>query len=392
MAFHFTDEQIALRDLARNFFEKEVRPVMAELDASVNPKDCYPYELVRKMSALGLKTLPLPEEYGGVEADEVTRTLVFTTMCETEIGTAKIMSQCWKVTRPIVKAGTEAQKKKFLTEFANDPDYTCSVCSTEPDSGSDNVAPYSAPPGQGWALTAVPQGDTFILNGTKEMISLSGFSKLLLVYARTDRSKPSRQGMTVFLVPSDLPGISFGSVYNKLGWRLYPNGSIFFDNVRVPKEYMLGELNAGAATASKMTRGDLETPCQILGLCKSIYRIALDHARKRVQGGKPIIEHQSVGAMLSELALLVDVQEAYLYDIANSAKMDQNFDRKKTRFGTIFSRDCVIRAIVLGLDITASGGIMKDHPMEKLVRDGLTLLHGGGTNSILKIRIVPWLQ
>jgi alkylation response protein AidB-like acyl-CoA dehydrogenase len=95
--------------------------------------------------------------------------------------------------------------------------------------------------------------------------------------------------------------------------------------------------------------------------------------------------------MLSELAMLVDVLEGYLYDIADHVKFDQAFDRKKTRFGTIFSRDCVIRAIVLGLDILASAGTMRDHPMEKLVRDGLTLLHGGGTNSLLKVRIVPWL-
>lgn len=392
MVIQFTDEQIALKELAQQFFEKEVKPVMAELDARHNPKDCYPYELVRKMSELGFKTLPLPEEYGGVGADVVIKTLVFATMCETEIGTAKIMSQCWKVTNTIVEAGTEYQKKKFLTEFANDPDYVCSVCLTEPDSGSDNIAPYSAPPGQGLALKAILDGDDYVLNGNKDMISLSGFSKLLLVFARTDPNKPSRQGMTTFLVPHDLPGISYGPVYDKMGWRLYPNGSIFFDNVRVPKEFMLGKLNGGAEVSSKMARGNLETPCQILGIIKAIYRIALDHARKRVQGGRPIIEHQSVGAMLSELAMLVDVLEGYLYDIAYSVKNDQNLDRKKTRFSTIFSRECVIRAIVLGLDIMASAATMKDHPMEKLARDGLTLLHGGGTNSLLKVRIVPWLR
>src|SRR5512143_1539362 len=135
MSAPFTEEQIALRDLARDFFEKEVRPVMAGIDARPDPKDCYPAELVRKASEIGLRTLVLPEEYGGVAADATTRALVLATMCETEAGTAKILSQCWKVSQLIVEAGTEYQKKKFLTEFSVDPDYVTSILMTEPNAG-----------------------------------------------------------------------------------------------------------------------------------------------------------------------------------------------------------------------------------------------------------------
>jgi alkylation response protein AidB-like acyl-CoA dehydrogenase len=135
MSMQFTEEQIALRDLAREFFEKEVRPVMAEIDARPDPKDCYPAELVRKASEIGLRTLVLPEEYGGVAADATTRALVLATMCEVEAGTAKVLSQCWKVSQLIVEAGTEYQEKKFLTEFAADPDYVTSILMTEPNAG-----------------------------------------------------------------------------------------------------------------------------------------------------------------------------------------------------------------------------------------------------------------
>jgi len=391
MSVQFTEEQIALRDLARDFFEKEVRPVMAEIDGRTNPKDCYPAELVRKASEIGLRTLVLPEEYGGVGADVATKALLLTTMCEVEAGTAKVISQCWKVSQVVVEAGTEFQKKKFLTEFAEDHDYTCSILMTEPNAGSDNILPYNAP-GAGVALTAVRDGNSYILNGTKTLCSLAGFSKLLLVYARTDRSQPVRQGTSTFLVPHDLPGISYGQVHNKMGFRLYPNGETFFDNVRVPKEYMLGEENAGFATFSQIFRGSLEIPAMYLGICRAIYRIVVEHARQRVQGGRPIIEHQAIGMMLAEIAMMIDTLEGYLWDTAYHIQNDTEYDVKKTRFGKIFSCDCVVKVILLGLDILGGSGIMRDHPMEKLVRDGLTFLHGDGTNSINKLRVVPLLK
>ena len=391
MSVKFTNEQLRLNKVAREFFEKEVKPVMAEIDARPNPKDCYPGDLVRKGSEVGLRTLAIPEEYGGAAADVITKALLLATMSEIEAGTAKIFSQCWKVSHAIAEAGTEEQKKRFLPEFAADHDYTCSIMITEPEAGGDNLLPYNAP-GAGIATTAVPDGDYYVLNGKKAYSSLVGFSKLLLVFARTDQSLPVRQGSTTFLVPHDLPGISYGRVYNKMGFRLYPNGETSFDNVRVSKEFMLGRLNGGFETFSKIFRGSVEIPATYLGICKAMYRIALDHAQQRVQGGKPIIEHQSVGLMLAELAMLVETLAGYLWDTAYHIKNDPDYDVKKTRFGKILACDCGVKAITLGLDILGALGIMRDHPMEKLVRDTLTFLHGDGTNSLNKLRVVPLLS
>jgi alkylation response protein AidB-like acyl-CoA dehydrogenase len=387
----FTEEQLSLRKVAQQFFENEVKPVMAELDARPNPKDCYPTDLVRKGSEIGLRTLAIPQEYGGAAADVATKALLLATMSEIEAGTAKIFSQCWKVSQAIAQAGTEEQKKRFLTAFAADDDFTCSIMITEPDAGSDNMLPYTAPEA-GIATIAVPDGDSYVLNGAKALSSLAGISKLLLVFARTDRTVPARQGTTTFLVPHDLPGISYGHVYNKMGFRLYPNGDTFFDNVRVPKEFMLGRLNGGFDTFAKIFRGSVEIPSTYLGLCKAIYRIALDYAYQRVQGGKPIIEHQSVGLMLAEIAMQIETLEGYLWDTVFHIQHDANYDVKKTRFGKIFACDCGIKAITLGLDILGGLGIMRDHPMEKLVRDTLTFLHGDGTNSLNKLRVVPLLS
>jgi len=392
MDTRFTEEQIALKEVAREFFEREVKPVMAEIDARPDPKDCYPRELVKKGSQIGLRTVGLPKELGGGGADIVTRTLMFEAMSEIEPGTAKIFSQCWKFSNTLYTLGTEEQKKKFLTEFIEDHDFTGSMCNTEPNSGSDNVLPYNGTDG-GIATTAVPDGNYYVLNGMKHMISLAGFSKLLVVYARTDRNVPASRGTTTFLVPADFPGVSYGQVHNKMGWRLYPNGEIIFTNVRVPKEYMLGKLNAGITQASENQRGDIENPTTYLGICKAIYKLALEFSRERVQGGKVIIEHQAVGSMLSEMAMTIDVLEAWVYDTAYRVKMDQKIvDTKKQPFGRIFARDSVFKVIILGLDILASIGIMREYPLEKLIRDAISFAHGGGSSSILKLRCVPFLK
>jgi alkylation response protein AidB-like acyl-CoA dehydrogenase len=392
MGIQFTGEQIALRDLAKEFFEKEVRPVMAEIDGRPNAKDCYPAELVRKASKIGLKTLPLPEEYGGVNADAVTQALVFSTMTEVEPGTAKVLSQCWKVSQSIMLNGTEEQKKQFIGEFSKDPDYVFSISRTEPDSAGDNQLPYDGPEG-GIKMTAVPDGDAYILNGTKSMSSLAGFSKCMVVYARTNRNVAARLGTTAFLVPYDLPGIRYGQVHNKMGYRCYPNGEVFFDHVRVPGKYMFGKMNEGHDGGRRAPWASVEMSALNLGVCRGMFKIALDHAKQRVQGGKPVIEHDSVGLMLAEMAMVIDTLEATLYDFASSVGTGMSVERTlKTRFARIYPRECFMKVMTLAMDVVASSAIMRDHPLEKLIRDGLTFLHGDGTSSLNRLRALPLIR
>ena len=390
MTVKFTDEQLALKELAQDFFIKEVKPVAAEIDARPDPKDGYPADLIRKASKIGLRTLGLPEEYGGGGADVVTKTLLLAAMTEIEPGTAKCLSQCWKVIQVINEGGTGAQKKKFFTEFAADDDYTCSILLSEPNAGSDTLLdPEDIK--SGVSMKADEDGDAYVLNGTKHMSSLVGFSKLMLVWARTDRTVTSREGTTTFIVPAGLPGITYGQVHNKMGYRLYPNGESFWDNVRVPKEYILGEVNMGLSSRGKFG-ASVEVAAMTLGLCKAIYHIALEHAQQRVQGGRTIIGHPTVGSMLAEMGMLADTVESYLFETAFQIRDNPNFDRSKATYTSIFSRECFMKIIMLALDVMGGVGIMRDHPMEKLLRDGITWLHASGTNSLNKLRIAETLR
>ena len=390
MTVIFDDEQIALKELAQDFFIREVKPVAAEIDARPDPKDCYPAELINKASRLGLRTIGIPEEYGGGGADVVTKSLLLDAMTEIEPGTAKCLSQCWKVCQVITEGGTEAQKKKFLTQFVEDDDCTGSVLLSEPNAGSDTLLdPEDLK--SGVSMKAEEDGDCYVLNGTKHMSSLVGFSKVLIVYARTDRSVPQRVGTTTFIVPADLPGITYGQIHDKMGYRLYPNGESFWDNVRVPKEYILGEVNKGLSSRAKLG-ASVEIAAMTLGMCRAIYRIALEHARQRVQGGKPIVEHQTVGSMLAEMGMLTDNLETYLYETAFQIRDNPKFDRRKATYVNISSRDSFMKIMLLALDVMGGVGIMRDHPMEKFLRDGITWLHASGTNSLNKLRVAATLR
>jgi alkylation response protein AidB-like acyl-CoA dehydrogenase len=391
MTVIFDDEQIALKELAQDFFIREVKPVAAEIDARPDPKDCYPAELINKASRLGLRTIGIPEAYGGGGgADVVTKSLLLDAMTEIEPGTAKCLSQCWKVCQVITEGGTEAQKKKFLTQFVEDDDCTGSVLLSEPNAGSDTLLdPEDLK--SGVSMKAEEDGDCYVLNGTKHMSSLVGFSKVLIVYARTDRSVPQRVGTTTFIVPADLPGITYGQIHDKMGYHLYPNGESFWDNVRVPKEYILGEVNKGLSSRAKLG-ASVEIAAMTLGMCRAIYRIALEHARLRVQGGKPIVEHQTVGSMLAEMGMLTDNLETYLYETAFQIRDNPKFDRRKATYLNICSRDFFMKIMLLALDVMGGVGIMRDHPMEKFLRDGITWLHASGTNSLNKLRVAATLR
>jgi alkylation response protein AidB-like acyl-CoA dehydrogenase len=390
MTVVFNDEQVALKELAQDFFIREVKPVAAEIDARPDPQDCYPAELINKASQLGLRTISIPEDYGGGGADIVTKSLLLDAMTEIEPGTAKCLSQCWKVCEVITQGGTEAQKKKFLTQFVEDDDCTGSVLLTEPNAGSDTLLdPEDLK--SGVSMKAEEDGDCYVLNGTKHMSSLVGFSKVLIVYARTDRSVPARVGTTAFIVPADLTGITYGQIHDKMGYRLYPNGESFWDNVRVPKAYILGEVNEGLSSRAKFG-ASVEIAAMTLGMCRAIYKLALEHARQRVQGGKPIVEHQTVGSMLAEMGMLTDNLETYLYETAFQIRDNPKFDIRKATYVNISSRESFMRIMLLALDVMGGVGIMRDHPMEKFLRDGITWLHASGTNSLNRLRVAATLR
>ncbi len=391
MQYPFSDDQLALAERIRTFMEQEVAPVASEIDARPDPKDCYPKDLINKASKLGLRTIAVPKEYGGMDADITTKTLALWTGAQIEIGTIKCLSQCWKVSTAIAKCGTEGQKEKWLKMFVEDDDCVCSVVMTEPDHGSNNLLRQSDP-SLGIGTTAVKDGDYYVINGVKHFNSLVGFSKIYFLLARTDPHVPVYKGTTCFLVHGDQPGVKHGRVHDKMGYRLYPTAESFYEDVRVHKDDILGELNGGFETFASVFRGSAELPGCNTGICRGIFNFCREHAKRRIQGGKPIIEHQNVQSMLAKMLMDIEVAEQFMWRICWGVVNDATFNPRFTRYGKVFSDQVALRTIGRATDILGGIGILRDYPIEKMMRDLLTFLHGDGTDSLNLLRAAQTLD
>lgn len=212
--FELTEEQKALQKMAREFAEKEIRPIAEKLDRSQNLLQDFPWEMIKKADKLGLRTIGLPKEYGGPEFDLRTWVVLIDELSYPDVSCAKILTQCWKGARRLAQQGTKEQKDRFLPAFRDDPTYLLGGARTEPGSGSDNQLPYEAPEA-GVMLTAQRQGDHYILNGRKHFISNSPVAKMLVVTARTDKTVGGVAGSRSFIVPTDTPGFRVASVHDK---------------------------------------------------------------------------------------------------------------------------------------------------------------------------------
>ena len=391
MDFTFTDEQRALQQLARDFFESEVRPVAAEYDQREDPRDCVPWELIEKGSKLGLRTLGTPEEWGGGGADLLTQALVIEEMARVDIGASKTFSHNWKVSSRIAALCNEEQKKRFLPPFVADHRYLLSNAVTEPDAGSDSHLPYDVPEA-GPRCFAERNGKGFVINGMKSFIALAGVSRLIILWARTDRSVGITKGLSTFIVPRDTPGVSNGQIHDKMGMRLYNNAELIFENCHVPEENLVGGLGQAMQQRAAVSKGgNIELMSHALGCARGAYEHALEHARNRVQGLKPIIEHQAIAMKLAEMAMEIEVARAMVWRCAWASEHLAPPDNRLTVFSKVFCTEMALRVTRKAVEIFGGMGIMKEGPTEKYLRDAAVLLHMDATNQINLIKVAKRL-
>ena len=240
MDFSLTEEQRAWQMKARTFAREEIRPISLERDEIADPRETFDWEIIRKGSRLGFRTMAVPKEWGGHGTDFVTQALVMAELAKADSAISKTFSQCWKWSHLIAASCTDEQKARFLKPFLEDDTYLLGKGISEPSAGSDNRLPPADDPKAGLKLRAERRGDEWILNGEKCFIANASVGKLFFIDARTDPNAPLRQGTTMFLVPRDTPGFRIGKVFNKSGWRFYQNGEMIFENARVPHANVVG--------------------------------------------------------------------------------------------------------------------------------------------------------
>ena len=380
--FGLTEEQQAIQTLARDFAQRHIKPIAAEIDrmeVGTKVAESFPWDMLKEAHKVGLKTLAMPREYGGMDADLVTQVIAIDELAYEDSTCCKIISQQWKQPGNIVDHGTKDQKDRFLTTFRDDPAYLVAGAITEPDYGSDNHVPYGGPEG-GLKLSVERKGDGYVLNGTKQFIGLGAVASLHIVTGRTDRTVPVRQGTSRFLVPRDTPGFSVTRVHDKVGWRVYANGELALENVYVPKENLLGgEENVDKVTdlsdrVVSVGHNEIELAANCMGIVRAAFDAARDYAKERVQGGKPIIEHQAVGGMLADIYMDLHALRSLTWHTA-SIYRDGEKDPAMALSCARYASKVVTKATQDALQIFGGSATERDIPMERYHRDSLIFIH-----------------
>ncbi len=367
------DEQRAFQQLAREFAEKEIKPVALDLDSRPNWEDRIPWDVLKKGSQLGFRTFVLQEENGGAGAsDHLTACLIAEELAAADIGTAYYFMLTARRARDWFELRmTQEQRDYFIPRFLADDTYFTTVAIHEPDTDLGFDYYTETPTDVAFRTRAVEQPDgSWVINGAKNFQTVGYLAKLLVVIAQTD------DGPRAFLVEGDSPGLVRHPM-SKIGRRVGDNAEIFFDNVKVPKGRILGPPPPG--------RTDMGTLVTIAALTLGLGRAALEETIKytqvRVSGGKPIAQHQAVGLELAEMATNLEAARRLIWTAAwakdhPEAFKDGSADYQPYEYmATVFTGNAVQRLTEQGMALFGGMGVVSGMPIEKYVRDALIQKH-----------------
>ena len=389
MEYRESEMQTMMRQMAREFALQEVRPTSVEYDRKAEPGECYPWELLEKASDLGLRTMTIPEEYGGEGvSDLLTCIFVLEELAYGDNGFASSLRSAIGNLTLMNALCTEAQKKEWFPLIAADRRFLLAYANSEPNAGTDNLLMADAP-GAATQTYDEKVGDEYVINGTKQFISNGGIAGLYILSCRTDKKLPLNQCRTIFLVPADTPGLKIGKLSDKLGRRLLMTAELMFDDMRIPARNMVGTEGRAAQEARKNpVTVDFLIPACSLGTLQACYDLAEEYARGRVQGGTAIINHQLIAAQLSEMRVRIEAARQLLYRQAWCWQNRHDYDPKLTLLLRTFIDQSAANIVFQMNDIL--GGMGSDRSMiaEKFIRDVYTSLHGPSIGSGL-IRGAP---
>ena len=372
IGFDLTQEQIALQDMARKFAANEIRPKAVEYDHASK----FPEDIFEKAFALGLMSGYIPEEYGGLGLSALDTCIIEEELGWGCSGIATSLTSNGLALTPILIAGTDEQKKRYVAPFAEKLQYA-SFCLTEPGAGSD---------AGGIATTAKKEGDSYLLNGRKCFITNGSYASQYTVFASTDRSK-GHKGLSAFVVPRSLSGVSVGKKEDKMGQRASDTADVLFEDVKVPAGNLLGKEGEGFKIA--MITLDYARPtvaAMAVGVARAAFELAMQYSKERVQFGVPIAMNQAIHFLLADMAM--DIEAARLLTYKGAWLLDEGKrNTKESSFAKAFAADLAMRVTTDAVQIYGGYGYMRDYPVEKLMRDAKLLQIYEGTSQIQRMVI-----
>lgn len=378
------EQQRAILDTVKRFVEAEVTPYAAALDAETNPEKSFSWEIVEKANAVGIRTMTLADEWGGLGTDSLTTSMVIEELGVGDIGVSVIMAQTLKIAQIMQKALNTEQRARVLPKFAADPRGLLAIGITEPDNASNYFLPYPVP----FRTNAEKTKDGWIVNGMKHFISNGNRASFYLLFAQTEKGKPLAEGCTCFLVERDRPGFTIGRVHNKMGERLANNAELVFTDCFIPDENVVGKVGNGFnVLAEFFPQSNAYAGASVLGTAVALYRKAIEWAKVRVQGGKPLIEHDGIRAQLAEMRMLIDASRSYIHRACWLADhQEHGWDRTLGVLPKAMASQAAWKIATWTLEIHGGHGYMKEFGVEKLVRDAAGFLHSDGVNRTLFLK------
>jgi alkylation response protein AidB-like acyl-CoA dehydrogenase len=393
---HLSAEQLEIRDTVRHFVAREIKPVALKAERLDACDRRLPMELLDKASQMGLRTLALSEDLGGAGADHLTCCIVAEELAAGDADIAATLAKTSRLGHLLFDhAMTGAQRDRFLPRFLADDRYHLAFADHESETDTRLGVSYHSPVATESAMTTVAakaNSGEWIINGVKDCVANAPIAALFAVLVTI----PGRLGASVLLVPADAPGLTVRT--HEKPWRHGPCGDVTFKDCRVPASYLLGEEAAVLLSGpDRPGRGVPLFQALNLGVGRAAYEAALDYAQLRVQGGRPIIEHQAIGTKLAEIAIKLEVARAIIWQAAwasdhPTASADRSLsDLPLQTVAHVFTSEMMLKAAKDAAEIFGAMGVMRDMPMQKYVHDALVCLHSGDGNSDAKLRIAEVL-
>jgi alkylation response protein AidB-like acyl-CoA dehydrogenase len=377
MDFELTDDQRMIREMVRDFAQKEIVPIAGEMDKTEE----FPWPVIRKMAELGILGLPFPEKYGGAGADTVSYAIAVEEISRASGSVGITLAAHISLgTYPIYAFGTEEQKQRFLPPLTTGQGLGAFGL-TEPGAGSDAGATKT---------TALRQGNEWVINGQKTFITNGAIAESIIVSAVTDRNRGTK-GISSFIVPKGAPGFQPGRNEDKLGLRASVTSQLFFSDCRVPLENLLGQAGDGfKQMLITLDGGRISIGAMALGLAQAALDASLQYSKERVQFGQPIAHFQAIQWMLADMATEIDCARLMVYRAAWLKDRGKRFSREAA-MAKLYASEAAGRACNKAIQIHGGYGYTRDYPVERYWRDARLCEIGEGTSEIQRLVIARQL-
>lgn len=371
--FRLDEEHLELQATFKEFAENEIKPLAKEIDETGR----FPLESVKKMAEMGMMGLSIPEEYGGSGASQLAYALEIEELAKVCASTAVIVSAhsslcCW----PILKFGTEEQKQKYLVPLARG-EKLGAFALTEPSAGTDASMQKS---------TAALDGDSYVLNGNKIFITNAGAADVFVVFAMTDKEQGTR-GISAFILERGMPGFSVSKPENKMGLSASSTCELVFDNVRVPKENLLGQEGRGFKIAmATLDGGRIGVAAQATGIAQGAIDEAVKYTTERIQFGRRISQFQNTQFTLADMQTRTDAARLLVWRAA-AAEQDGQPYTHLAAMAKLFAAETASYVTNRAVQLFGGYGYSKDYPVERMMRDAKVTEIYEGTSEVQKMVI-----